>query len=77
MRRRSLLMCAGSMVAAFSCRDQERAKQLDAAPTLAGQSLPIRATEAGITVGGAKVVKADIDATNGVIHVIDKVLLPQ
>ena len=55
----------------------EQAAKLDAAPTLAGQSLPIRATEAGITVGGAKVVKADIDATNGVIHVIDKVLLPQ
>ena len=30
----------------------------------------------GVTVNGAKVVAADIDCTNGVIHVIDAVLLP-
>lgn len=29
-----------------------------------------------VTVGGANVVKADIKASNGVIHVIDKVLMP-
>jgi uncharacterized surface protein with fasciclin (FAS1) repeats len=29
-----------------------------------------------VTVNGAKVVTADIACTNGVIHVIDKVLLP-
>jgi uncharacterized surface protein with fasciclin (FAS1) repeats len=29
-----------------------------------------------VTVGGANVVKADIKASNGVIHVIDKVLIP-
>ncbi len=31
----------------------------------------------GVTVNGANVVKADIMASNGVIHVIDKVLLPE
>jgi uncharacterized surface protein with fasciclin (FAS1) repeats len=30
----------------------------------------------GVTVNGAKVVKANIDCTNGMIHVIDAVLLP-
>ena len=30
----------------------------------------------GVTVGGANVVQADVDATNGVIHAVDKVLLP-
>ena len=30
----------------------------------------------GVTVSGAKVVSADLITTNGVIHVIDKVLLP-
>ncbi len=30
----------------------------------------------GVTVNGAKVISADIAASNGVIHVIDKVLLP-
>lgn len=32
------------------------------------------ATEGGVTVGGAKVVAADVHATNGVIHAIDTVL---
>jgi uncharacterized surface protein with fasciclin (FAS1) repeats len=31
----------------------------------------------GVTVNNAKVVKADVKADNGVIHVIDKVLLPK
>jgi uncharacterized surface protein with fasciclin (FAS1) repeats len=30
-----------------------------------------------VKVGGATVVKADITASNGVIHVIDAVLLPR
>ena len=30
----------------------------------------------GVTINGAKVIKADIVARNGVIHVIDTVLLP-
>ena len=30
----------------------------------------------GITVGGANVVQADVDASNGVIHAVDQVLLP-
>jgi uncharacterized surface protein with fasciclin (FAS1) repeats len=35
------------------------------------------ATAGGVTVDGAKVVKADIVADNGVIHVIDSVVLPK
>ena len=34
-------------------------------------------TTGGVTVDGAKVVKADIAASNGVIHVIDTVVLPK
>ena len=30
----------------------------------------------GVKVGGATVVKADVEATNGVIHVVDTVILP-
>jgi uncharacterized surface protein with fasciclin (FAS1) repeats len=33
-------------------------------------------TEGGVTVNGANVTTADIEATNGVIHVIDAVILP-
>jgi uncharacterized surface protein with fasciclin (FAS1) repeats len=39
---------------------------------------PLKVVVSGgkVTVGGANVVKADIKASNGVIHVIDKVLIP-
>jgi len=40
-----------------------------------GQALHVDGTN-GVTVNGAKVVTADIACTNGVIHVIDAVLLP-
>jgi uncharacterized surface protein with fasciclin (FAS1) repeats len=33
-------------------------------------------TEGGVMVDGANVVTADIEASNGVIHVIDAVILP-
>jgi uncharacterized surface protein with fasciclin (FAS1) repeats len=41
-----------------------------------GSSLKVDATN-GVTVDGANVVAADIETDNGVIHVIDKVVLPQ
>jgi uncharacterized surface protein with fasciclin (FAS1) repeats len=41
-----------------------------------GSPLNIVASKGSVTVGGAKVVKADNVASNGVIHVIDKVLIP-
>ena len=34
-------------------------------------------TEGGVTVNGAKVVSADVAASNGVIHAIDTVLMPK
>lgn len=34
-------------------------------------------TEDGVTVNGANVVQADVEASNGVIHVIDAVILPE
>lgn len=44
--------------------------------TLAGERIDISTDGEGIRVGGARVVKADIDATNGVIHAINTVLIP-
>jgi len=41
-----------------------------------GSSLKVAVSTNKVTVGGANVVKADIKASNGVIHVIDKVLMP-
>lgn len=43
--------------------------------TVQGATLAIDGRN-GVTVNGAKVVSADVAASNGVIHVIDKVLLP-
>ena len=34
-------------------------------------------TDSGVMINGANVVQADIEASNGVIHVIDKVILPE
>jgi uncharacterized surface protein with fasciclin (FAS1) repeats len=44
--------------------------------TVQGSELTL-GTTGGVTVNGAKVVKADILADNGVIHVIDSVVLPK
>ena len=44
--------------------------------TAQGQSVTFGAAGTTLTVNGAKVVKANIDCTNGMIHVIDAVLLP-
>lgn len=44
--------------------------------TVQGQSLDIKAKD-GVRIGKAVVVKADVAASNGVIHVIDTVLLPR
>ena len=49
-------------------------KQVSVA-TVQGATLAIDGRN-GVTVNGAKVISADIAASNGVIHVIDKVLLP-
>jgi uncharacterized surface protein with fasciclin (FAS1) repeats len=49
--------------------------ELDSAVTLQGQSISI-STEGGVKVDGANVVTVDVEATNGVIHVIDEVILP-
>lgn len=44
--------------------------------TVQGDRLSVNARN-GVKVDGAKVVAADIEASNGVIHVVDKVLLPE
>jgi len=46
------------------------------AKTVNGKELSIKVAAGKVTVGGANVVKTDIAASNGVIHVIDAVLLP-
>jgi len=51
-------------------------KVTDAA-TIQGQTVKVDASKGGVMVNNAKVVTADVQASNGVIHVIDTVLLPK
>jgi uncharacterized surface protein with fasciclin (FAS1) repeats len=53
-----------------------QAMKLHSAKTLEGKSISIRASGGKVNVGGATVVKANVLASNGVIHVINKVLIP-
>jgi uncharacterized surface protein with fasciclin (FAS1) repeats len=45
------------------------------APTVQGEELPV-SVDGGIHVDGARVISADVEASNGIIHVVDRVLLP-
>jgi transforming growth factor-beta-induced protein len=45
-------------------------------PTMQGNSVKIEVKDGTVTVNGANVVAADVMASNGVIHVIDAVILP-
>jgi uncharacterized surface protein with fasciclin (FAS1) repeats len=50
--------------------------KLDSAKTVQGKSLAIVAKDGKVTINGVKVGKTDIVCKNGVLHVIDAVLLP-
>ena len=61
------------------CRSWKiKAKDVKSGPvaTANGQVLDVKAKYGKVKVGGAKVVQADIMTSNGVIHVIDSVVLP-
>jgi len=50
--------------------------KVSSAKTVSGDSLPIQVNGSTVIAGKARVVKTDVGASNGVIHVIDTVLLP-
>lgn len=50
--------------------------KLDSAKTVNGKALTIKTADGKVMIGNATVTKADIHTSNGVIHVIDSVLLP-
>jgi len=51
--------------------------KLKSAKTVNGQSATIKVTDGTVMIDNAKVTKTDIMCTNGVIHVIDAVILPK
>jgi uncharacterized surface protein with fasciclin (FAS1) repeats len=54
----------------------EDALAAKSAKTLQGASVKISVKDGAAYVDGAKILTTDIDASNGVIHVIDSVILP-
>ena len=51
--------------------------EVKSAKAISGDTVPISVNGSTVTVDQARVVKTDIAASNGVIHVIDTVLLPK
>lgn len=50
---------------------------VSSAKSLLGKDLKIAPMNGGLSVGGGMVIKADIECSNGVIHVVDSVLMPK
>ena len=55
---------------------QSEVAQTATVKTLHGESLTLRAHEGGLFVDGARIVRSDLTASNGIIHIIDRVALP-
>jgi uncharacterized surface protein with fasciclin (FAS1) repeats len=51
--------------------------KLKSANAVSGDAIRIATENGGVTVDGANVIKTDIAASNGIIHVIDAVILPR
>lgn len=50
--------------------------KMSSAPTVNGKEVMIKVEGDAVMINDAKVVKVDVPATNGVIHIIDTVLIP-
>lgn len=50
--------------------------KVSSAKTVNGKSATVKVSDVGVMIDGAKVVATDIETSNGVIHVIDSVILP-
>ena len=55
----------------------DKVVKMSEAKTVQGQMLKIKVDGDSVHVNDAKVIKADVHASNGVIHVIDTVVIPQ
>lgn len=51
--------------------------KLEKVKTVQGAELPIKVEDGKVMIGDVQVVKTDIECTNGVIHVVDAVILPK
>ena len=51
--------------------------KVTSAKAVSGDTITVKVANGGVSVDNAKVVKTDIAASNGVIHVIDSVIMPK
>jgi uncharacterized surface protein with fasciclin (FAS1) repeats len=51
--------------------------KLSTAKAVSGDTIDIKASSGTVMVDGARVVKTDVQASNGIIHVIDTVIMPE
>jgi uncharacterized surface protein with fasciclin (FAS1) repeats len=61
------------VVAGDITSDQVKSGEVE---SLAGEMITVKVKDGKVKVNQAQVIQADIDASNGVIHVIDQVILP-
>lgn len=54
----------------------DKVVEMKSATTVNGKDVSISVVDGNVMINDATVVKADVKASNGVIHVIDKVILP-
>ncbi len=54
----------------------EDVAEMTSAPTVNGKDLAIKFEEGVVMVAGGRVIEVDVEASNGVIHVIDEVMMP-
>ena len=55
----------------------EDLRHMSATPSLLGKELRVFSYDRGVMINNARVIEADIKCTNGVIHVVDSVILPE
>ena len=58
-------------------RARGRRREAETAKTVSGDTITVRVSGGRVTVDDADVIKTDVMASNGVIHVIDTVLMPK
>jgi uncharacterized surface protein with fasciclin (FAS1) repeats len=51
--------------------------KIDSAPTVQGTMVMVKVNDGSVMINNAKVIIADVKASNGVIHAIDTVLMPK
>ena len=51
--------------------------KIDSAKTVQGQDVMVKVVDGKVMIDNAQVVIADVEASNGVIHVIDTVIMPK